>query len=62
VARKHPRLTMVRAVVMVESEGVQAELAMCAWAQCSGIDTTRHHAVDERPSQKKTSTIAKGLR
>jgi hypothetical protein len=53
---------MVRAVVMVESEGVRAELAMCARAQRSGIDTARHHAVDERPSQKKMSTIAKGLR
>jgi hypothetical protein len=53
---------MVQAMVMVESEGVRAEMAMCARAQRSGIDTARHHAVDERPSQKKMSTIAKGLR
>jgi hypothetical protein len=61
---KHLGLTTVRVVVTVESEGVRAELAMCTRTQWrrSGADTAHHHAIDERPSQKKMSTNSKGSR
>jgi hypothetical protein len=64
MAGKHPGLTMVRAMATVELEGVRAELATCTRARWrrSGADIACHHAVDERPGQKKMSTSSKGSR
>jgi hypothetical protein len=55
VAGKHPRLTTVGAVVMVESEGVRAELATHArpMRRCSGTDkvTSAHRQWDPCPNR-----------
>jgi hypothetical protein len=58
VAEKHPGLTTVRAAVTVESEGVLAELATCAWPNppCSGTARSRQLATGDVPIQTEVST------
>ena len=64
VAEKHPELTAVRAVVAVEAEEGQDDLATCTRARWhhSEADMMRHLTIDERPGQKKMSTSPRGSR
>ena len=61
---KQQGLTVVRAMVVVEAEEGQNDLAACAraWWRHSEADTVHHHAVDECHGQNKTSTSPRGSR
>ena len=61
---KQQGLTAVRAVVAVEAEEGQDDLATCTRARWhhSEADMMRHLTIDERPGQKKTSTSPRGSR
>jgi hypothetical protein len=58
VAEKHPGLTTVQAAVTVESEGVRAELATCAWPNppCSGAAKSHQLTTGDVPVQTEAST------
>ena len=62
--RKQQWLTAVYDAGAVEAKEGQGDLATCAraWWRRSEVDTARHHAVDECPSQKKMSTSPRGSR